>query len=135
MGSSTYSDIVPFVAPCVYESNNPYEETPRIGFTRDMALRLCCPEDEECDSPYSHQGWKYQKDSEEIGKRQRLIARAWVKGKHRVWIINESEYAAGGDYQISLIANDSDSITEFAKDWDIELKLGIEENDTVQQTL
>lgn len=135
MGSSTCSDIVPFVAPCVYESTNPYEKTPRNGFTRDVALRLCCPSDEECDDPYSYQGWSYQKQHDEIGKRKRLYANAWVKGEHRVWIINESEYAAGCDYQISLVADSSDSIAEFAKDWNIELRLGIEENDTVQQTL
>jgi len=128
---STNSDIVPYASHYVYETNDPREDPPRLGFKRVAAIHLCENEDE----PAKYQGWSYDGRYDEIGKRQRIYAYAWTKDNHKVWVVNESEYAAVGDYNIALVADNTASITEFANDWEFKLPFGIDEDDTIQQTL
>lgn len=41
----------------------------------------------------------------------------WVKGIHKVWLLNESQYNNVGSYEVTAIAENEESLKEFSKDF------------------
>lgn len=124
MGRHTSSDVVPFVAHYVLQSN----------FEDDNDILNLLYDDKTIGT------WQMVDDSTLIGKKGRLYADKWSNGKHTVYGVNESEYQAGGDTLLSLIADSKAALLAFSAEvlepWKRKINdTDIEENDAVQQTL
>jgi len=139
MGSSTYADIVPFVARNFW-SGVLDDASPEV-------LLLISGDDFWEDFPEAEEvatfnGWTCDLSDPEvlsIGKHKRLTPEnTLTKGDLRVYTLNESPYANGGAFDLAIIANDRLSLEEFLKDWghlSSRSTIVIREDDTAQQTL
>lgn len=134
MSSSTTSDVVPFVAHNVFEISNMYD----LDALATMA-KICSPDDyTDGTIGLKVNGWNYVYGDDGfhmIGKRSHIYAAKWMKDGRAVYTINESEYAAGGACELSVVADNEDAINEFCNDNSIIVRFGIDDNDAVQQML
>lgn len=137
MGSSTCSDIVPFVIHLIYEDCNYTGEDPET----DLEKIICG----ECyDNDIEVRGWIPGDFTGEYGKRKRLYTSAWSKDDHVIHFVNESVDASGGAMEMAVCADTKAALELFLSDFPEMLVERakqytgpevIEENDTVQQTL
>ena len=73
-----------------------------------------------------------------FGKRGRLYGYQWVKGEHKVFCWNSSQFSNGGDLEGSVAANDRASLEVFLVDFKDELSFNdfsgkIQEDDVAEQ--
>lgn len=134
MSSSTTSDIVPYVAHNVFETIDIYE-----AGTFDPITKICAPYD-FTDGTISLEvnGWKLDYGDEGfhmIGKRSRIYAYKWMKDSKVVYTINESKYEGDGPCELAVVADNEDAINEFCNDNSFVVRFGIDETDSVQQTM
>lgn len=74
-------------------------------------------EDEEV-TDIEVRGWKLKALADEIGRNGRLLSDStWAKGDHTIYLVNESPYQSGGDFQISIVADTKEEIEAFVKDF------------------
>lgn len=95
----------------------------------DDTMRLCAPECwAESFGPTSSTndlnglvvcGWTLaygDHDKWDCGKRKNVFGPLWTKGEHKVWLVNESEHESVGEYEITVVGDDKESLEEFSKD-------------------
>ncbi len=134
MGSSTVSDVVPFVAHDVIYI--PSQRSPETEFEQIFCSPFSYQEGEYCDNPKEVvlNDWSYQPENlTNVGKKDKLYGDIWTKNEYVVWVVNESEYESVGEYVMSVVANDQEAIEVFMADF--QFSQDIEETDSVQQTL
>jgi len=122
MGRSTSSAVVPFK---IY--NNDIQK---------IIHRLRKDEFDDDRVGYSENGWTYNYDDAaeyRDGNKNHLYCDTLEKGELAIFVVNESEYAAGGDYSYGIFSSDEMSLLEFCADFGI--TPNITTNDIVSQTL
>lgn len=115
-------DLVPFATEMpIYEEKNFDEDAFMLLFEPESFLDI--PEDEiEIEADFSNRehpvlnGWRLA-DVSEFGQKRRMLAPEWEKGDFRVWLLNESQYNNVGEYEITVCANNEESIREFLTDF------------------
>lgn len=127
MGISANKDIVPFAAE--YAISASYCDD-------DILMSLIEPESwasdkedeaEEDGKEFSSDhflnnltinGWSLDYNGNmEPGKKGTVHGFRWTKGDLFVWLVNQSQYANGGDYEIAICGHDEPSIKEFMSDF------------------
>lgn len=116
MGSSTTSDVVKNVA--------------LVGNIQEFEDAFL---DSDGEGPVVVRHWVVDRAAVTSGKRGRLFADLLVKDKHRVFLLNTSPYAAGGDFDFAVYADSKNDVKAFLKDFNIDVR--IEDEDSVCQTL
>jgi hypothetical protein len=122
MSHNTFADFVPYVAHCVIRCRNLDDNDV------DM-VSLCSPETRSLgegdwqtnpEPNFFHKNWVYNGSNQPYpGKKQNLIANMFVKNDKKVFVINESPYSNGGDYEISIVGEVPGDILEFLGDWNL----------------
>lgn len=124
MSHSVNTDIVPFVMKECFrqDSYTCLEELP------EATQMILCPEGykdaEFCDDPKPvvQNGWAWRPfdaKRDKIGEDGNLYGEYWAKDSFEVWLINEDQYSNVGEYTVSVIAKDEESLKAFAKDFKI----------------
>lgn len=80
-------------------------------------------------------GWTFFWDAAEeyTYKKKTLYCHTLEKGELKIFVVNESEWAAGGDRDYCIFSKKENDILEFCKDFNI--KPNITDADIVQQTM
>jgi hypothetical protein len=117
MGSSTECDIVKNVA-CV-------------GDIKEISNQLLDP-----GPPFKLNGWDFTDTGNpvKVGRRWRLYVEIQaIKGNNSVYLINTSEYSAGGDFEFAIFSENKASVVAFLNDFN--LPPYIADEDGITQTL
>jgi len=78
---------------------------------------------------FSINGWTW---SDCLFKIKQCYADVWTKKHFKIFSVNESKFASGGECCLALVADDMDSLLEFIKDYNIK-DYTIEENEPIEQ--
>ncbi len=79
--------------------------------------------------------WKYSDYTEYVDQnKNRLYCGIALKNNFKVYIVNEAQYANGGERSYCVFSEDLNSLTEFCNDLGLNINW-ITINNTVQQTL
>jgi len=137
MGSSTRSDVVPFVVHGIITNWD--------RLSRGTLCEICGDLDTGKDENPQVCGWTAVTNMGTYGKRNRLYTTIWEKNGHEIHFVNESEYAAVSEVWMSVCADTKEALELFLTDFEKPLKehlgrdykkaIKIEECDSVTQTL
>ena len=155
MSDYTYVDVVPFVLHNLWEGNDLHDLAGKSMEVMKLYAPECWAEEyateeeqasiflvsipgKESPERFRVRDWTYE-GSVEFGKRQRLFGEAWIKigTDTRVILVNESQYSAGGAYEVGVVADTEASIQMFLVDFADLIqpnRLPIEADDTAQIT-
>jgi hypothetical protein len=137
MGLHTTTDVAKFVAHGVHLRHH-NEDEPFVWWLEATDVDV-----NECEIlPKPDNGWTLDRLPDgtpynqwwHIGKKGRIGAACrWVKGEHKVYVLNESHYESVGEGYYALVADTREALEAFMAD--AELEGDIEEDDSIAQTL
>lgn len=129
--------IAPFVASSLvtFEYTNPHNDLcKKLTILENPILAYDCEllEEEVNDNDdFTYNNWTFNATRHE--KYKNLYVDVWRKENKKVFVINESEYEAVGEMDISFFSDSKDDLNEFLND--NQLSFGILENEIVQYHL
>lgn len=126
MGHHVHSCVAPFVVSSFFTGDSSdVESDKRISF-------LCNPEgimegESQWDSSekFELNGWErthYESEQHKQFENQ-MITEHWFKGEHNVFILNESEFNHIGEFDVSIVSKDRESLELFCEDLNVDAKI------------